>query len=1032
MTNQVNITEGGGSVTIIGDDNNQVTVTSVQKTISLEGGGAPTSFTSLTDTPNLYASQSGKIVRVNSGEDGLEFVDPEVIENVNWGEITGTLTDQTDLVNYIAAQTPTLNLQDVTDNGATTTNNITIDGGGLVNSALHINGSVDSTIRSTSTEKLQLVHNGNTVININQIGDSSFYRDVFITYGRQLFLDQGEDDWTTISINEEDDKVTFGSFSNDGFAWGLGEEIQSSPGNYPEWMELSESQFSVRKPTYIRNDVTIEKEGSDAILTFISDSEAEANETDLFTEDSVGFVIQDKSGFDLLRVRDSLGNDDFIIDNAGRVGIGMTPSFDLSVDGSIYSSGDVFVDNQRGFYAVDTANGYTGIWVNGDDGNEELRLYTADNQRLTINKDGNVGIGTTNPASLLSVGGTGESGTFSVSGIDTGTIANFRDVDGENVFKTEGSVGTGDLLIKFGDMDGANNEHYFAVDEGNQKTYFMNGDIGIGTNSPATLLDVAGTITATGVALGDNKKITLGDDGASDAYLEWDGIELAGYSAGDLYLQTADGANIRFGLQAGLNLGTGTRNIWFGTDSGNGATNIDRAVGIGVSAGRGQANSDSSVFIGDFAGYQGTTNPDSVMIGKQAGYQADNNIGVTFIGNFAGYQSDDVDNSVLIGNNTGRSMSNVGTAVAIGNRALFDLTNAIFPVGIGYDALKDASNADYTIGIGYRAGDSVAQSDDSILIGMDAGSNTTGNTNSMIAIGELAGNRANDAQHSIFIGFLAGLQDTVDNTKTGAITTATISNGGSGYAVNDTVSIDGGNDDSVITVNAVSAPGISDFYVYNPGYGYGNYGSQTYEFVTITQGSAFAYGAVYGIGSNGEANYLYLYSGTESGTFTTGVADIISSTYGTGGQIFITSLISGGVVEGVTITDGGSGYLPNNGVSTSVISSSGSGLILNVTATDESGDNGTSIVIGEWANTGGYRDSITIGRGTKNSEERHLNIGNVLQATGVYASDVVSSTLVTNSKVTVSKLNIKNIPTSASGLSSGDVWNDGGTLKIVS
>lgn len=36
----------------------------------------------------------------------------------------------------------------------------------------------------------------------------------------------------------------------------------------------------------------------------------------------------------------------------------------------------------------------------------------------------------------------------------------------------------------------------------------------------------------------------------------------------------------------------------------------------------------------------------------------------------------------------------------------------------------------------------------------------------------------------------------------------------------------------------------------------------------------------------------------------------------------------------------------------------------------------------------------------------------------------------TNSKVK-SGLNIQNIPTSATGLKSGDVWSDSGTLKIV-
>jgi hypothetical protein len=34
-------------------------------------------------------------------------------------------------------------------------------------------------------------------------------------------------------------------------------------------------------------------------------------------------------------------------------------------------------------------------------------------------------------------------------------------------------------------------------------------------------------------------------------------------------------------------------------------------------------------------------------------------------------------------------------------------------------------------------------------------------------------------------------------------------------------------------------------------------------------------------------------------------------------------------------------------------------------------------------------------------------------------------------KATAAKLNLYNLPTSSSGLSSGDVWNDSGTLKIV-
>ena len=55
------------------------------------------SFDSLLDTPASKTGSALKIVRVNSGGNALEYVDPEVFEDVNWGEITGTLSDQTDL-----------------------------------------------------------------------------------------------------------------------------------------------------------------------------------------------------------------------------------------------------------------------------------------------------------------------------------------------------------------------------------------------------------------------------------------------------------------------------------------------------------------------------------------------------------------------------------------------------------------------------------------------------------------------------------------------------------------------------------------------------------------------------------------------------------------------------------------------------------------------------------------------------------------------------------------------------------------------
>lgn len=60
--------------------------------------GGSSSFLDLTDTPSDFTSQSLKGVRVNVGETALEFYTPtDANDAAVWGNITGTLADQTDL-----------------------------------------------------------------------------------------------------------------------------------------------------------------------------------------------------------------------------------------------------------------------------------------------------------------------------------------------------------------------------------------------------------------------------------------------------------------------------------------------------------------------------------------------------------------------------------------------------------------------------------------------------------------------------------------------------------------------------------------------------------------------------------------------------------------------------------------------------------------------------------------------------------------------------------------------------------------------
>lgn len=81
--NTVNVTETSQSVDV------------TQPTFEIDTNQPGVSnFIGLTDTPSSYSGQTGKTVQVNAGETALEFVDSISAE---WGSITGTLSNQTDL-----------------------------------------------------------------------------------------------------------------------------------------------------------------------------------------------------------------------------------------------------------------------------------------------------------------------------------------------------------------------------------------------------------------------------------------------------------------------------------------------------------------------------------------------------------------------------------------------------------------------------------------------------------------------------------------------------------------------------------------------------------------------------------------------------------------------------------------------------------------------------------------------------------------------------------------------------------------------
>ena len=113
-------------------------------------------------------------------------------------------------------------------------------------------------------------------------------------------------------------------------------------------------------------------------------------------------------------------------------------------------------------------------------------------EQMRIDKDGNVGIGTTSPVSELDL----NTGALSFAGTNT----QLKLSGGSNVDLQLGHWGNTHILI---DTDGNDSNRYFAVSHGNatagSATELMrvqeNGNVGIGTTSPSTALDVVGDIS---------------------------------------------------------------------------------------------------------------------------------------------------------------------------------------------------------------------------------------------------------------------------------------------------------------------------------------------------------------------------------------------------------------------------------------------------------------------------------------------------------------------------------------------------------
>ncbi len=180
-----------------------------------------------------------------------------------------------------------------------------------------------------------------------------------------------------------------------------------------------------------------------------------------------------------------------IVTAAGNVGIGTTsPSQKLHIN----NAAALTATYQKFTNGTATTGTTLGIDSDGDflinnEEEKEIKLFTNDTQRLTIQSGGNVGIGTDNPAQKLHVvGDTRIEGNLTVNGTYTQIDTDTNTTEQWNV--TNDGTGPAVTINQTGAQDIMD-----VQDDGTSVFYIEDGgNVGIGTANPTTTLDVRGDV----------------------------------------------------------------------------------------------------------------------------------------------------------------------------------------------------------------------------------------------------------------------------------------------------------------------------------------------------------------------------------------------------------------------------------------------------------------------------------------------------------------------------------------------------------
>ena len=520
-------------------------------TISLSGIGGTDKFTGLTDTPSNYTSAGGKLVAVNSGASGLEFVDVSGVGTDNYVDSvsfsggtltlgrTGSLTDLTTTIT-LAGVGGTNTFTGLTDTPANYTN----QGGKLVavNSGASALEFIDASTVGGTTYTLPASGNTSSVT-ITLTGSDSSTDPVTITAGTGVsFANISQSGFTINSSGggSEDPVGTVVIWS--GSAASIPSEYQLCDGSAAQTTELQAitganvpdlrdrfvvgASNSTGDNTYPGLSPNATPGGSaDATLVSHShDIDDPGHSHDITAARTVGAT--ESGGGDT-----ESANQNFSTDSA-------TTGITIDAEGSSATNANLppyyalcyIIKHTASSSSGGGGGGGGGIQDRIQEGNTKAEVVdtgsdghflveTEGTERLRVTSNGSVGIGTTTPAGSQNpnplfatkldvyksfVGGGDGSFVGRFYGVDT-------DVQETSVrFITKGTGGTS------ADLHNASDAYLMhGISNGTTKFVFgANGNVGIGTTNPTATLDVNGT-----VALGSSVYDSNGNTGTSGQVL---------------------------------------------------------------------------------------------------------------------------------------------------------------------------------------------------------------------------------------------------------------------------------------------------------------------------------------------------------------------------------------------------------------------------------------------------------------------------------------------------------------------------------